>query len=572
MRTRIKSTPNSPRRSVQVIKSQRIPGKKHPQQIIVQHIGIAKNEQHAQQLKNIGDIIIAQIEAQERIKKEKNNPQRSMFDLADPKEKTRFLLQDKKQRIKELAAKTKNNKTLKVDLKKIREEKRVTTGVHEVCGAVYNELGLDNLLPKSLRAAREALFHCVMARIIQPDSKRATVKMLDQNCGHKTSLATMYRSMDRLNDKVIENLQNLAFTSAEGVLGGPVKVLFFDATTLYFESFKDDDLKQSGYSKDGKFKEMQIVVAIMVTEEGLPVGFEVLPGSSFEGKSLLPVVERMKKKFDLKQAVCVADRGMLNSANIKALEKAGVQYIMAAKLKSLSKDKKEYILSQKEKLKSGSSNEARYLTLDHNGAQIIVTYSHQRALREQKERDKMLRKLKKKVNATKSPKSLMGNNGSRKYLKLRGSSTVVIDEAKIKKDALWDGLHGVVTSVSGMTPEQVFTHKHGLWQVEETFRVAKHDLRFRPIYHWTPRRVLAHIAIAFMSLLCVRHLEYRVKLQYKKMSSKEIIGCLTEVQHSVVQHIHTKKRYSIPSKASPDAHKIYRLMGLKHNLEPLLLG
>ena len=572
MRVRIKSTPNSPRRAVQIVKSQRIPGKKTPRQVIVKHLGVAKNQQHEMKLVELGHVTIAHLKTQELAKKEKNNPQRSMFDLGDPKEKIRILLQDKKQRLKEQSKKKRNSKSLKVDLKKIREEKRVITGIHEVYGAIYEELGLHKLLPKNLNVASEVLFHCVMARIARPESKRAMSKNLEKNFGQKISEAKMYRMMDRLDDKCIENLQSLAARSAQNLLIEPVTALFFDCTTLYFESFKEDDLKQPGYSKDGKFKETQVILAMMVTEEGLPVGFEILPGASFEGKSLMPVIERMKTKFNLKKAVCVADRGMLNSANTKALEKAGAQYIVGAKLKQLPKSQKEYILSQKEKLRSGTSNGARYLILDHNGAKLMVTYSRQRALREKKDREKMIRKLKKKVKANTSPKSLMGNSGSRKYLKVEESSVVVIDEAQIEKDALWDGLYGVVTNVSGMTPEQIFSHKHGLWQIEETFRVAKHDLQFRPIYHWTPRRILAHIAIAFMSLLCVRHLEYRVRLQFKKMSPKEIIRCLTEVQHSVVQHIHTKKRYSIPSKVSPEAHKIYRLMGLQHNLEPSLLG
>ena len=163
---------------------------------------------------------------------------------------------------------------------------------------------------------------------------------------------------------------------------------------------------------------------------------------------------------------------------------------------------------------------------------------------------------KNKLKASKSTKALLGNNGSRKFLKLSGASNVSLDEAKLQAEALWDGLSGVVTNVTDMTPEQIFSHRAGLWQVEETFRVTKHDLQIRPIYHWTPRRIKAHIAMAFMCLLCVRHLEYRVKMQFEKMSPKSIIRHLVAVQHSIVKHLHTKKRYSIPSKMSFEAVKI----------------
>lgn len=566
MWVRRKTTPNSPRCSAQIVKTIYIKGKRR--QIIIRHLGVAQNEQHYKQLEDIGHVVIAHMEAQALAKKTKNDPQLSLFDLVEPKEKTKLLLQTKNQKIK--AQRNTRPKSLKVDLKKIREESRSITGVHDVYGSMYKQLGLDDLLPKALTKARETLFQCTMARIAKPDSKRGTVQNLEKHFGYKTSLDKVYRAMDRIDDKFINKLQNLASNTAQGLLNMPVQALFFDCTTLYFESFKTDDLKQPGYSKDAKFKESQVLLALMVTEDGLPVGFEILPGASFEGKSLLPVVERMKTQLNLKKSVCVADRGMLNSTNLKALKKAGVQYIVSAKLKQLSKAQKEFILSQKEKLMRATDGN-RYIFLDHGADKIIVTYSRTRALKDKSDRDKMLLKLEKKLKANKATKSLLGNNGNRKFLKLRGASNVSVDKTKVEKDALWDGLSGVVTNVSGMTPDQIFSHRSGLWQVEETFRVTKHDLQIRPIYHWTPRRIKAHIAMAFMCLMCVRHLEYRVKVQFKKMSPKAITKSLVEVQHSIVQHLHTKKRYSIPSTMGLEAGKIYRLMDLKNTSEPCLL-
>ena len=567
MWVRKKTTPNSPRCSAQIVKTVYKKGSRR--QIIIRHLGVAQNEQHYKQLEDIGHVIIAHMEAQALAKKTKNDPQLSLFDLVEPKEKSKFLLQAKNQKIK--SQKNTRPKTLKVDLKKIREENRFITGVHDVYGSMYKQLGLADLLPKGLTKTRDILFNCTMARIAKPDSKRGTVQNLKKHFGYKTSLEKVYRAMDRIDDKFVNKLQNLASNTAQGLLNKPVQALFFDCTTLYFESFQTDDLKQPGYSKDAKFKESQVLLALMVTEEGLPVGFEVLPGASFEGKSLLPTIERMKTQFDLKKSICVADRGMLNSTNLKALKKAGVQYIVSAKLKQLSKDQKELILSQKKRLVKSADGD-QYIFLDHGDDKIIVTYSSKRASKDKADRDKMLVKLEKKLKANKSTKSLLGNNGSRKFLKLRGASNVSVNKAKVENEALWDGLSGVVTNVSGMTPDQIFSHRAGLWQVEESFRVTKHDLQIRPIYHWTPRRIKAHIAMAFMCLMCVRHLEYRVKVQFQKMSPKAILKSLVEVQHSIVQHLHTKKRYSIPSKMGYEASKIYRLMSLKNLSEPCLLN
>ena len=122
-----------------------------------------------------------------------------------------------------------------------------------------------------------------------------------------------------------------------------------------------------------------------------------------------------------------------------------------------------------------------------------------------------------------------------------------------------------------MPQADVLAHYRSLWQVEESFRITKHDLKVRPIYHWTPRRVRAHIAIAFMAFTCVRHLMYRVKLQYQSLSPAVIRNALIHVQHSILEHRTTHKRYVIPSQISPEAKKLYELMGLSASTVPYAL-
>ena len=121
-------------------------------------------------------------------------------------------------------------------------------------------------------------------------------------------------------------------------------MLLFDCTTLYFESFEPDRLWQPGYSKDGKFRETQVLLALMVTMEGLPVGYEVLPGASFEGHSLVPTLRRLRRAHDLRRVVCVADRGMTGEDNMAAMEAEGMHFIVGAKLKQLPGKRKAEIL------------------------------------------------------------------------------------------------------------------------------------------------------------------------------------------------------------------------------------
>ena len=147
------------------------------------------------------------------------------------------------------------------------------TGIHEVYGEIYQQLGMDKLLPRyRYKASHDALFHCVMARIANPDSKRGSVKTLAEDFGVDLNLEKVYRMMDQLDDQRVGRLKHCVAQQSQSLLKEPLDVLFFDCTTLYFESFTEDDLKQNGYSKDCKFNQPQVLLALMVSKEGLAGG------------------------------------------------------------------------------------------------------------------------------------------------------------------------------------------------------------------------------------------------------------------------------------------------------------
>ncbi len=550
MFVRIKTTPNSPRRSVQLVESVRVGDK--VKQKIVRHVGIAMDEDELQRLKELGEVIKAKLEDQH---------QQSLF---TPEQAAKQIIDAK-------AAGEKSSSPLTVDLKQLQEQQRVVMGVHEVYGEIYQHLGFDHLLPASrYRASNEALFHCVMARIANPDSKRSTVRLLEQDFGVSLALEKVYRMMDQLNDQKTDKLKTFVSQGTQALLQGPLDVLFFDCTTLYFESFKEDELKQNGYSKDCKFNQPQVLLALMVTREGLPVSYEVFPGATFEGHSLLPILEEMKAKYSLSRVVCVADRGMLNEQNLKALEAAGIYYIVGAKLKQLPKAQQAQMLDKTAYQPLGGSA-STVMELTHKHRRLIVSHCPKRADKDRHDRQKAVDKLIKKIAKSQNPKSLLNNYGYKKFLTIRGKTDLSINHDKIEEAEQWDGLHGVITNLADTPCQEVLSHYRGLWQVEESFRITKHDLKVRPIYHWTPSRIRAHIALAFMAFACVRHLSYRVRLQYQPLSPATIRNVLIHVQHSVLRHKRTGKHYVIPSQVSPEAKKIYQLMGLKLSTTPYQL-
>ncbi len=547
MFVRVKTTPNSPRQSVQLVESVR--DGKAVRQRIVRHIGIAFDEDELVRLKDLAEVVKAKLQAE---------TQPELFPPEDVAEQL------------SAARARQDDSPLKVELKALRETQRVISGIHAVYGAVYEDLGLSRLLPAwRYRASHKALFHTVMARLANPDSKRASVRALTADFGVQVSLPQIYRMMDLLDAACIERLNTLAETQARALLGGPLRVLFFDCTTLYFESFTDDELKQPGYSKDAKFKECQVLLALAVTDTGLPVRYTVLPGATFEGHSLIPVVKALQTDCQADNAVVVADRGLLSRDNLSALEDAGLHYIVGARLKSLPHALQTQVLDEDRYETLTDSDGLRVADLPHDSRRLVVGYSPVRAEKDRHDRDQAIAKLREKLAKSQNPKDLLNNYGYKKYLKVDGNSTLSVNPDKIAQAQRWDGLHGVITNLpTSTTAPAILSQYRGLWQVEDTFRVSKHDLKIRPIYHWTPRRIEAHIAIAFMSLLCVRHLQYRMTLQAKPVSPEVIRNALAHVQHSVLTHQQTHRRYVIPSAISETARRLYKIMGLSHSTTP----
>ena len=184
-----------------------------------------------------------------------------------------------------------------------------------------------------------------------------------------------------------------------------------------------------------------------------------------------------------------------------------------------------------------------------------------------------------KLQKNSSVKNQLSNQGYKKYLQLETGNKdscdlkITLDEEKIKIDEAWDGLKGlIVNSTSTLSNDEILTQYNNLWQIEESFRITKSDLKIRPVYHWKPTRVKAHLVISFAALFIVRHLEYRVKVQYKKLSPKKIKDLLLSVQHSTLIDKTRKIKYAIPSKTNTDIKKIYRLMGVNRKTTPYIIG
>jgi len=547
MFVRIKTTPNSPKKAIQIVESFR-DGNRIKQRI-VRHVGAAINDDELKRMQELAEHIKAGMEQQG-----------SQPGLFPAEEMAEIVIQ---------ARNRQTDESLPVDLKKLREQQRVIVGIHEVYGRVYEELGFDKVIPNPKRkpAAVKNLFHVVMGRIANPISKMATVMDLSENFGIELSLPSVYRMMDQIDEKVISLIQQQAYQTACGIFKQKINVLFYDCTTLYFESFTEDELKENGYSKDMKFNQPQVLLALLVTEHGLPIGYDVFPGSQYEGHTLEKAVQKIERNYQINDIVFVADSAMLSEDNMRLLESMGKRYIVGARLKNMSKKDQEKILDKTDyRSLHNPDNEYEYSVkeMDVNGRRLIVSYNEKNARKDAFDREKSIERLlsKLKKNGT-NPADLISNFGYKKFLLLNGEATVEVNQEKIEREKLWDGIHGVITNHPNLTPEQIIQQYHGLWQVEQCFRLSKHDLKIRPVFHWTPQRIKAHIAICFMALTCMRYLYYRIKTQYTTLSEQQIRQKLLSVQISILKHQQSRILYGVPSSVNQEVKKIYHIMGMK---------
>ena len=369
-----------------------------------------------------------------------------------------------------------------------------TIGPELIFGTIFDRLGF-NAIPEDL------FRHITIARLAYPTSKLKTVDYLHRYKGMTISISSLYRFLDRLNKNYKKTIERISFEHSKKILK-TISVVFYHMTTLYFEAEDEDDLRKIGFSKDGKFNKPQIMLGLLVGENGYPIGYDIFEGNTFEGKTLIPTLEKIRKQYGFERPIVIADAGLLSRDNLDKLGKQNYKFIIAARIKNESKLIKKQILRQSKAMKHGDS----FVINKAKGIRLIVTYSDKRAKKDAYNRRKGLRRLEKRVATGKLTKQHINNRGYNKFLELSGELRVEISKDKVKYDEAWDGLKGYITNTN-LSAKKVVQSYGQLWQIEKAFRISKTDLRIRPMYHYKRRRIEAHICIAFVAYSIWKELE-----------------------------------------------------------------
>ena len=416
-------------------------------------------------------------------------------------------------------------------------------GPELLLGKIFDEIGFNVIEDELFR-------HLVITRLVYPVSKLKTVDYLAKYKALQLSVYSIYRYLDKLQKHQIEQVKSISLQHTLKLLGSQMSIVFYDVTTLYFESKEEDDFKRMGFSKDGKHQQPQIVLGLLVSQGGYPLDYDVFEGDKYEGDTLIPIIEHFVSKHQPHQLIVVADAGLLSQKNMVLLTQKQYQYILGARIKNESQAITKQLLALQ--LQDGQSA----LINREDGTKLIVSYTKARAINDCNNRQRGLEKLEKKIKSGKLTKQHINNKGYNKYLKIEGHASISIDIEKYNDDKKWDGLKGYRTNTN-LLKEEVIEQYHQLWHIEQAFRISKHDLQIRPVYHQLKRRIEAHICIAFAACKIYKELERQLKEKNTGQSPEQVIDILKTI---------LMVRFTTPC-----SNKIYEQLILNTNEQKLLV-
>ena len=403
-------------------------------------------------------------------------------------------------------------------------------GVDLILGRVFRKIGFDAIDDEVFR-------HLVISRLSFPSSKAATVEYLKNCYNEDISLSKIYRYLDRLNDHYKDKVQDISVAHTLELSGGNIGVMFYDVTTLYFETDREDDLRKTGFSKEGRHRNPQIILGILVDRNGCPLAYTIHEGSKYEGRTMLPVIEGFVKKYALEDFIVVADSGLMNADNVAELERLGYRYILGARIKTESREVRDAILSWEKR------DRKMFEIAKGEDRRLLVGYTADRAKKDAYNREKGVRRLERAYRSGRLTKDNINRRGYNKFLEISSDVEVAIDYGKIREDERWDGLKGYLTNTI-MSPEDVYAAYHSLWNVEMAFRIAKSRLEIRPMFHFTRKRIEAHICICFVALKVYKELDRILKEANVGMSVDKVINMAKTVTTITITRsngaIHTK--------------------------------
>ena len=345
-------------------------------------------------------------------------------------------------------------------------------------------------------------------------------------------------------------------------------LVFMDTTSLYFEGEGGQTLGRRGYSKDHRPDLKQMILAVLIDDDGRPVCSEMWPGNTTDVTSLVPVVDRLSRRFSIGRICIVADRGMISAETIAALEARGLLYILGVRERSdklvrevVLADDAPFVPLAMAKRNKETDYGAKAVMLGKQ--RYIVCVNHQEAATDAAERQSILASLARQLK--KGDKALVGNTGYRRFLMTEGSGHFAIDRAKAEEDAKLDGIF-VLRTNTDLNPLHAMLRYKQLTSVEQTFRTEKHLFATRPIFHKLDETIRGNVACSFLALVLKAELEERIDGPKSTVKGPrrgawpEILADLDSLTETLIEQ--DGKRFLVRSAPRPAASLALRAAGV----------
>jgi transposase len=345
----------------------------------------------------------------------------------------------------------------------------------------------------------------VIARLYHPASKRALHEYIYESLGRCYSLRTVYRHVKQsLKARIKERFQEALINFARQGLGDTLQLVFYDVTTLYFDSQVKTPLKDFGFSKDHRSADTQIVIGLVVNKQGFPLYFDVFSGKTFEGHTFVKVVEDIQELLQTPELVVVADAAMLSQDNIDQLIAKGTGFIVGARLANLP-----FSLIGQIDAQLGKQDE-KIAVLTYRDQRLICQYSAKRATKDRYDRNRQIEKAKTVIDR---PTSITGRY---RFVKKAKDLKYLINTELINKAEKLEGVKGYITNTN-LDTQTVIDRYHDLWHSDNSFRITKSDLEARPIFHHLDETIKAHMVLVFAGLAISKYVEQSTGLSIKKV-------------------------------------------------------
>ena len=316
-------------------------------------------------------------------------------------------------------------------------------------------------------------------------------------------MITIYRHLKvSLKAGLKDTFQKALIEFAGNDLGDNLRLVFYDVTTLYFESAAKVGLKDFGFSKDHRPMDTQIVVGLVVNRDGFPLYFDIFQGNSFEGHTFVPVIKNIQQLLGNTNLVVIADAAMISQDNIDKLIAENIGFVVGARVSNLPANLIDSISSQL------NSRDGEVTVTTYRNQRLICEYSSKRAAKDKSDR---LKQIAKAEVAISHPSKITNRF---RFVKAEGQ-TVSLNQNLVNKAEKLEGIKGYLTN-TGLPEQTVIDRYHDLWRIENSFRITKSDLEARPIFHRLDETIKAHLVIIFAGLAIAKYIEIKSGMSIAK--------------------------------------------------------